>query len=147
MIKDANPQEKSEIKIQNSKQTVEIRSGDGSADVYLYVAAIIVAAQHGLQMPNALKLAQDLYVNVNIFHEEHKEKLASLKGLPISCHESAIALEAKRKFFEKNGIFKAGLIDSTIKMLKSYNDEKLSEELFGKNDEIYKLVMNHLHCM
>ena len=147
MVKDANPQETSEIKMLDSKQTVEIRSGDGSADVYLYMAGIIVAAQHGLQMPNALELAEKLYVNVNIFHDEHKEKLASLQGLPISCHESALALEEKREIFQKGGVFQSGLIDSTIKMLKSHNDEHLSEELYGKHDEIYKLVMKYLHCM
>jgi glutamine synthetase len=147
MVKDANPQETSEIKMLDSKQTVEIRSGDGSADVYLYMAGIIVAAQHGLQMPNALELAEKLYVNVNIFHDEHKEKLATLQGLPISCYESALALEEKREIFQKGGVFQPGLIDSTIKMLKSHNDEHLSEELYGKHDEIYKLVMKYLHCM
>ncbi len=147
MILHANPQENSKVELLDSKQTVEIRSGDGSADIYLYIAGLIIAAQHGLQMPNALKLAEELYVNVNIFKEEHKDKLAQLKGLPISCYESAEALKAKREHFEKNGIFQAGLIDNTIEMLKSYNDKNLSEELYGKHDEIYKLVMEYLHCM
>ena len=147
MIYDANPQEKSEMQIGDSKQTVEIRSGDGSADLYLYVAAIIVAAQHGLLMPNSLELAEKLYVNVNIFSEEYKEKLAQLKALPYSCYESAEALEEKRSYFEKNNIFQAGLIDSTVKKLKQYDDKGLSEKLFGKNDEIYKLVMKYLHTM
>lgn len=146
MILHANPQEKSEVKLGDSKQTVEIRSGDGSADIHLYIAGIIVAAQHGLQMPNALEKAEELYVSVNIFKDEHKEKLKQLKNLPMSCYESALALEEKREYFEKNGIFQAGLIDSTVEMLKSYNDEKLSEELYGKHDEIYKLVMKYLHC-
>jgi glutamine synthetase len=41
MIYDANPQEKTEMNKYDSKQTVEIRSGDGSADVYLYMAALL----------------------------------------------------------------------------------------------------------
>lgn len=147
MISDANPQDKSEMDLGDSKQTVEIRSGDGSADIYLYVASLIVAAQHGLQMPNALKLAEELYVNVNIFAPENKAKLDTLKGLPISCYDSAIALDNKKDMFEKNGIFPKGLIDTVVVKLKSYNDSKLSEELYGKNDEIYKLVMKYLHCM
>jgi len=147
MVLDANPLETEKVKMADSKQTVEIRSGDGSADVYLYIAGLIVASQHGLQMPNALDIAEQLYVDVNIFHDEHKDKLEQLKGLPISCYESAIALEEKREFFERNGIFQSGLIDSTIKMLKSYNDKNLSEELYGKHDEIYELVMKYLHTM
>jgi glutamine synthetase len=147
MIYDANPQEKTEMNKYDSKQTVEIRSGDGSADVYLYMAALIKSAQHGLTMPNALELAEKLYVNVNIFAEENKAKLDSLSALPASCYDSAIALENKRAMFEANGIFPTGLIDSVVTKLKAYNDQKLSEELYGKNDEIAKLVKQYLHCM
>jgi len=147
MIHDANPQDKSKMNLEISKQTVEIRSGDGSADIYLYLASLVIATQHGLQMSNAIELAEKLYVNVNIFHDENKERLAQLRGLPVSCHESAMALEQKKHLFEKNDIFPTGLIDSVIKKLKSYHDDKLSERLYGKHDEIYKLVMEHLHCM
>jgi glutamine synthetase len=147
MVHDANPQDTSKMEAGVSKQTVEIRSGDGSADVYLYMAAIIVAAQHGLQMPNALEMSEKLYVNVNIFKEENKNRLAELKALPASCYESAEALNLKRKYFEKNEIFQSGIIDSTIEKLKSYNDLGLSEKLYGKNDEIYNLVMKYMHIM
>jgi glutamine synthetase len=117
MVNNANPQEKSVLQIKNSKQTVEIRSGDCTAELYLYMAALIVAAQHGLEMPNALEMAENLYVNVNIHKAEHAEKLKSLKGLPIDCADSAKRLDAKRKYFEKNGIFSKELIDNTIKTL------------------------------
>jgi glutamine synthetase len=147
MIKNANPQDKSEMPMGDSKQTVEIRSGDGSADLYLYMASIIVAAQHGLTMPNSLELAEKLYVNVNIFKEENKARLAELNALPASCYQSAEALEKKRSYFEKNSIFPAGLITNAVSKLKSYNDLNLSEKLFGKNAEIYELVMKHLHTM
>ena len=33
-----------------------------------------------------------------------------------------------------------GSIDKFVALLKSYNDKNLSEELYGKNDEIKKLV-------
>jgi len=92
-------------------------------------------------------LAEKLYVNVNIFHNENKNRLSELKGLPVSCYESALALEQKRALFEKNEIFPKGLIDNSIAKLRSYNDDKLSERLYGKHEEIYKLVMEHLHCM
>lgn len=147
MINDANPQDNSEKQTKIDKQTVEIRSADGSADIYLYMAGLIVATQHGIEMKNSLELAERLYVNVNIFHEENKSRLSELKGLPVSCHESALALQNKRAIFEKNGVFPIGLIDHTIQKLQSYQDDKLSERLYGKHDEIYKLVMTHLHCM
>ncbi|MDR0927130.1 MAG: glutamine synthetase family protein [Ignavibacteria bacterium] len=146
MVKDANPQDKTPAtKSANSKQTVEIRSGDGSADLCLYIASLIVAAQHGLTMPNALDVAEKLYVNVNIFKEENKALLASLKALPASCYESAERLEQKRKFFEKNGIFPQGLIDSTINQLKSYNDKDLSERLYGNTNAIAELVAKYIN--
>ena len=147
MFRDANPQEKSKAGNYDSKQTVEIRSGDGSADLYLYMAALIVAAQHGLTMRGSLKMAKDLYVNVNIFSEEFKDKLAKLKALPDCCWDSADALDAKRKFFEKDKIFQPGLIDAVIKGLKAYNDKGLSEKLYGKTEEIRELVEKYIHCM
>jgi glutamine synthetase len=146
MIKDANPQETGEIPYVPGKQTVELRSGDGSANLYLYVAGIIVAAQHGLEMPKALEMADKLYMNVNIFDEQHKDKLAKLEFLPQSCWESAERLIEKRQFFEKNGIFPAGLLDQTAEKLKSFNDKDLSERLYGKEEELRELVMKYLHC-
>jgi len=118
MINDANPQEKSVLSIKNSKQTVEIRSGDCTADLHLYMAALIVAAQHGLQMENALELAEKLYVNVNIHKDEYKDKLGHLNALPINCSDSADRLNNKRAYFEKNNIFSQKLIDNTIAKLK-----------------------------
>src|SRR5574344_97072 len=114
MIFDANPQETKVTPKINSKQTVEIRSGDCTADLYLYVAA-----HHGSTMPNSLEMADKLYVNVNIHKEEFKDKLASLNSLPINCEDSANRLNNKREFFEKNNIFSKDLIDYNIKKLKN----------------------------
>jgi glutamine synthetase len=147
MIKHLNPQETSENKFADSKQTVEFRAGDGSADIYNLLAGLIVGAKHGLEMPNALDLAKRLYVDVNIFREENKEVLTRLNQLPVSCGQSADCLQAKREVFEKSGIFPAGTIDRFIRHLKSYHDEDLSERLYNKNDEIRKLVDQFLHCM
>lgn len=147
MVSHANPQQAETERKFMSKQTFELRSGDGSADIYGFLAGIVIAAQHGLEMENALEIAEKLYVNVNIFDDEHKERLAQLEALPESCYESAIELEKKRDNFEKNGIFPAGLISSIIKQLKAFDDKDLSERLYGKHDEIADLVRKHLHCM
>ena len=146
MIKDANPQQQAPIPYVEGKQTIELRSPDGSADIYLLLAAIAVAVRRGLTMENALEMAEEKYVNVNIFKPEYKAKLDSLGKLPASCHESAEALAAARMWFEADGIFPAGTLDNIMARLKAFNDLGLSERLYGKNDEIHKLVMEHLHC-
>lgn len=147
MIKNANPQEKGRRLKTTGKQTVELRSPDGSADIYATLAGLVVAAQHGLKSKKSLKTAKDLYMDVNIFDKAHKKKLDELESLPGSCRESADCLKKKRAFFEKNGVFPAGVIDSQIKKLKSYNDQDLSERLYRKGEEIKKLVDMYLHCM
>ena len=147
MVKDANPQECGEEMKLDSKQTVEFRAPDGSADLYHLVAGLVVAAQHGIEMDNALKIAEELYVDVNIFDEEHKDKLAQLEKLPESCFESAEKLEKKRGVFEGNNIFPKSTIDFFIKKLKSYEDKDLSERLYGKKEEISKLVKTYIHTM
>lgn len=145
MVQHANPSDCSEYPKRESKQTVEYRVADGSANPYLTVAGLIVAALNGIRRPDALELAEKLYVDVNIFKPEFKDRLASLKQLPASCWESAEALEAKRQKFEKDGIFPHGMIDSIVAKLKAYNDKGLSEKLYGNNAEIAKLVAQFLH--
>lgn len=145
MITDANPLEKGVQLAATGKQTVEFRVADGSADPYLTVAGLIVAALNGINRNDALELAEKLRVEGNIFRPEYKEKLASLEQLPASCWESAEALECKRAIFEQNGIFPKGMIDAIIKKLQSYNDKGLSEKLYGNNEEIKKLVERFIH--
>ncbi len=146
MLSDANPEDDSEKIPQNSKQTVEFRAPDGSADLYLLMAGLVVATRHGLKMDNSLTRAENLYVSVNIFRDENKGQLERLDSLPASCFESAVELEKQREYFEKDNIFPEGTIDNIIQNLKAYNDKGLSEKLYGKEDEIAKLVNQFLHC-
>jgi glutamine synthetase len=146
MIYDANPLETSEAEYFDSKQTVEFRAPDGSADLYLLMAGLVVATEYGLGREESLKEADNLYVEVNIFREENIEKLNSLDKLPASCYESAECLESDRAFYEKDGIFPKGTIESILKRLKEYDDKDLSEKLYGKNEEIAELVARYLHC-
>ncbi|WP_333582770.1 glutamine synthetase family protein [Methanoculleus bourgensis] len=145
MTLDANPCEDRCREERSSKQTFEYRVADGSADLYLTVAGLIVAALHGITMPGALEAAERLYVSGNIFRPEFKERLAEFNRLPASCVESAEALEAKRAIFEENRIFPAGMIDSRISTLKAFNDRGLSEKLYGNNEAIRELVEQFLH--
>jgi glutamine synthetase len=147
MVRDANPQDDSTDYQGISKQTIEIRSPDGSADIYHLFAGLIVAALHGLEMPNGLEKAEALYVDVNIFKQENHERMEKLEKLPDCCYGSAALLEKKRSYFEKDAVFPARTIDSFIARLRSYNDQGLSERLFGRTDEIRTLVYKYLHHM
>ena len=111
------------------------------------MAGLIIASQKGLEDQDSLDIAKDLYVDVNIFKEENREKLESLEHLPNSCWESAKCLNAKRSVYEKNGIFPAGTIDNFITKLQGYNDKDLSERLYGKHEEVASLVKEYLHWM
>ncbi len=146
MISDANPREKGEVPSFAESQTVEFRCSDGSANLYLLLAGLAVAARHGLEMPDALDVAEKLYVDVNIFADEHKKIQERLPQLPASCCESAENLLRDRRIYEKDGVFSPMVIDGVAQMLKDYNDKDLSERLYGKTEEIKKLVEQYLHC-
>ncbi len=147
MIKDANPQERGDVPYIPGKQTFEFRAPDGSADLYHLIAGLILASKEGLLSNDSLKRANELYVNVNIFKPEHKGLLKKLNALPTSCFESAKCLEQEADFYQREGVFPKGTIESFIGRLKSYNDEDLSERLFNKTEEVKELVNQYLHCM
>jgi len=146
IAKDANPQEGKEALDFSDSQTVEFRCPDGSADIYLLLAGLAVAARYGLEMEGALELAKKLYVDVNIFSPEHKKIQERLPQLPASCWESADHLLKNREIYQRDGVFSPTIIDGVVKKLKSYRDKDLSERLFDKEEEIKKLIDEYLHC-
>jgi glutamine synthetase len=146
MITDANPREQDDQKGYGGRQTVEFRCPDGSADIYLLCAGLTVAARHGIEMKNALELAEKTYVDVNIFDEEHKSRVNQLLQLPASCWESADYLEKHRMIYEEHGVFPKKIIDGLIRYLKSFNDLELREKVKNQEKDLMKLVNNYLHC-
>jgi glutamine synthetase len=130
----------------SSKQTVEMRSPDGSADLYQLLAGLCVACRHGFEMDNALKVAEDTYVNVNIHDAANADRLATLKQLPDSCVASADCLERQRAAFEEKGIFSKAMIDGIIAQLRSFHDETLRQDIQDKPEEIKQLVETYFHC-
>ena len=145
MCSQANPLE-SATQGRPQKQTVELRSGDGSADIYKLLAGMVTAARKGFEDPDAIKKANDLYVSVNIHNEANREKLESLRSLPTSCYESAKALDAVRDVFEEHGVFPPEMIDGIIRKLKSYGDKRLRAEVTGNRQEMLNLVSKYWHC-
>ncbi|MBK7338785.1 MAG: glutamine synthetase [Saprospirales bacterium] len=146
MIRDANPQQTGELAAISGKQTIEFRSPDGSADLYHLLAGLLIAIKNGFRDEQALEKTERLYSNVNIFDVARKDFLAGLDHLPQSCWESAESLEKHRKIFEADGVFPAGTIDRFIGYLKDFGDKGLSERLYGKHEEIEKLVEKYIHC-
>ncbi|MBO5761179.1 MAG: glutamine synthetase [Lentisphaeria bacterium] len=128
------------------KQTVEMRSPDGSADVYLLLAGLAVACRYGFEMADALAVAEKTYVNVNIHKDENRAILDSLSVLPDSCAASADCLEAQRAIYEKDGIFAPSMIDGIISTLRSFNDRTLRADIGNDQAKILALVETYFHC-
>ncbi len=146
MCHSANPQEPAQSIDTSMKQTVEIRNADGSADLYQLLAGICVAARHGFEMPNALQVAADTYVDVNIHNAENAAVLERLAQLPDSCAASADVLEQQRAVYEQAGVFSADMIDGVLGQLRAFNDRTLRQDVEGKPEEIKRLVDEHFHC-
>lgn len=145
MSRDANPHDTEGSPEFEDAQTVEFRCPDGSANIHFLLAGLAVAARHGLEMEDALELADRLCVDVNIFSSEQGEVRERLPQLPASCWESAESLLRDREVYERDGVFPSIVIDWIINKLKSYNDKDLSERLNDK-DELKKLIAEYLHC-
>ncbi len=146
MCRIANPLEGASNYDTSMKQTVEMRSPDGSADLYQLIAGLAVACRHGFELENALEIAEHTYVNVNIHQKENESKLAMLEQLPDSCAASADCLERQRAVFEQYNVFSPAMIDGIIKRLRSYDDRTLRADIGDNRDEMLKLVQRYFHC-
>jgi len=146
MAEDANPQQKNITIDGINRQTVELRSPDGSADIYMLMAGIAIAARHGLEMENALDFASKTYVDVDIFNANSKKRLNELNHLPDSCWSSGEALETQKGAYLKYDVFTEGTLDGIIKYHKSFDDKNLRENLKDKPEELMKLVKKYFHC-
>ena len=122
-----NPQEKEEFAREESRQTIELRSPDGSAMAHLLLAGVTMAAQWGLTQPESSALSEKYYVTGNIFKE--KRLLDSLPALPGSCVASSRLLLEKRALYEREDIFPPSVIDYTARMLLQENDETMNMRL------------------
>jgi glutamine synthetase len=142
----ANPLEALSEYDTSQKQTVEMRSPDGSADVYQLIAGLVVACRHGFEMENALEVAERTYVNVNIHQKENADKLNGLAQLPDSCAASADALERDRAKYEAKGVFSAAMIDGVLKSLRSFDDRTLREDIGNDKEQMLALVHRYFHC-
>ena len=146
MCRQANPKETASTYDTRQKQTVEMRSPDASANVYLLMAALCVACRHGFSLKDGLKVADATYVNVNIHKKENAKLLASLATLPDSCWASAETLAAQRAVYESKGVFSPAMIDGVIAELKAFDDRDLSAKVSKSQKAMAELVKTFFHC-
>ncbi len=140
MLQATNPKETDPIPYDMNRQTVELRSPDGSANLHQLLAGMTVAALYGLEQKDSLEIAEKLYVNVDA------SAVDKLDQLPASCWEAADMLLKDREIYENYGIFPSRMIDKLANDLKIYNDKGLSEKLFGNAEALKDLVQKYIHC-
>lgn len=142
----ANPQQPELIPDTTDKQTVEMRSPDGSADIYQLLAGLCVACRHGFEMADAEGVAKRTYVDVNIHDKANAARLNQLSTLPDSCVASAEELLRKREVFEKYGVFTPAMIDGIAAQLRQFGDADLRQRVEHDNKALEELVRRHFHC-
>ena len=146
MCMEANPNEPHVERDYTSKQTVEMRSPDGSADIFQLLAGLCVACRHGFEMPNAEEVAEQTFADGDIHAPENAAKLAAMKALPDSCAASADCLEQQRAVYEEYGVFSPKMIDGILKELRAFNDRTMRDDIAGDDSKLQALVERHFHC-
>jgi glutamine synthetase len=144
----ANPCESVAADLQidtTQKQTFEIRNADGSADIYQLLAGLAVAVRYGFELEDALDIAKNTYVDVNIHSAENADRLATLDSLPVDCAGSADQLEQVREVFERYDVFEPSMIDAVIAKLRSYDPQDIVRAK-GDTEEMKKMVTKYFHC-
>ena len=146
MCKQANPKEMASKYDTHQKQTVEMRSPDASANVYLLMAALCVACRYGFSLKDGVKVANDTYVNVNIHKAENAKLLKTLDCLPDSCAASADLLLKQRAIYEEKGVFSKAMIDGIAAELKAFDDRTLRAKVTKNAKAMAELVKTYFHC-
>lgn len=121
------------------KQTVELRSPDGSALIHLLLAGIVMTAVWAFETKNSIEEAYKHYVSIQ--DKQDESRLKSFPSLPSGCDSSAELLLENRSIFEKKGVFPSGIIDYIVSILKSEESEMLS----GVSSDIKKILHRDIH--
>jgi len=150
-----NPREQDAFRDDRSRQTVELRSPDGSAMIHLLLAGLVMAADWAFR-GNAslfrengpLELAKRLYVRGNIFKDINL--VEKLTMLPTSCVESSRILLQRRELYERDGVFPPNVIDYVARLLEREDDEFMNRMLADlpaddRLHEIRKIMHKDLH--
>ena len=126
LAKVVNPSESDDYVDPRGRQTVELRSPDGSASFHLLLAGITTAAEYGLTADGMLERAIETNIEGNVFSD--KEVMARLEPLPSSCVQCARLLDERRAMYQEAGVFPPRVIDYQIALLSEEDDEKLNRD-------------------
>lgn len=119
------------------RQTIELRSADGSAFIHLLLAGITRAITYGLDHSSvSLNLANKRYVGPD--SKEDQE----IPELPPNCYQSAQFLKEEVDLY-KNLIPKY-ILKHVWETLEAEEDEKLSAELDGLKEDKQKVRMHEV---
>lgn len=129
----------------SAKQTFEIRSADGSADIYMLLAGLAVAVRHGFEMPSPLETAEKYYVDVDIHKPENAARLAALPTLPANCHASADCLDSRADIFAAEGVFSPAMLAGVAARLRSFDESRTAAALSDR-ELMLEMVNEHFHC-
>ncbi len=142
LTKIVNPQQKTPSPIDEVRQTVELRSPDGSANVHLLLAGITMAVDWGLvDTDKSLPLAE-----ISRVDSGGSGASADVDVLMTCCVDSAELLLAKRAHYEREGIFPPAVIDYVAELLKKENDSNLNSRLLAlAEDERMKESRKIMH--
>ncbi len=132
-------------KAYTAKQTFEIRSADGSADLYMLLAGLAVAVRHGFEMNAPLDVAAKYYVDVDIHKPENAARFAALPTLPANCHASADCLDSRANVFEAEGVFSPAMLAGVSARLRSYDEGRASAALLDR-ELMLEMVKEYFHC-
>ena len=145
-----NPQDTEPLAERSGRQTVELRSPDGSALIHLLLAGISMSADwafrdsRSILIPGAapLELVDKLYVKGNIFAD--KELLKRLPVLPPSCVESGRLLLKNRVLYEREGVFPPSVIEYAARQLQAEDDEFMNKKLLALPADIRQVEMRKI---
>lgn len=128
-----NPQQKEELKVHDSRQTIELRSPDGSSIAHFLLAGITLSAEWGLtRKKESLSLAKNCHL---LLDTQNSSSLENYPELPTSCVESAEKLLQVRNLYERENIFPPALISFIAESLQNENDRNLNVQLMSMPEE------------
>ncbi|MBD3413004.1 MAG: glutamine synthetase, partial [Candidatus Aminicenantes bacterium] len=140
LAKKINPQETASPKGNFESKTVELRSGDGSALIHLFIAGIVMAAEWGLTQQNSIEIAHNLYVKGKFSKDQ--DIMDSYKSLPSSCRESSELLINKREMYQRDNVFPSTIIDYIADLLET---EHLDLSQHTTPEALAKVMHNDIH--
>ncbi len=109
------------------RQTVELRTPDGSALIHMLLAAIALVGDSAFQDSASIEVARQRYVTAKGLDD--KTLNSTLPGLPTSCAQAADLLEKAKSLFQADNLFPEQLLQHVIRKLRNEDDEHLTSRL------------------